>query len=65
MMQIRNAADAEMGETILQRLTTQINQIDKELANKPTSILQAAKAECARMKSRIYESLCKFYGSAL
>lgn len=64
-MQIMNNIDAEMGETILQRLNNQVENIEKELGVCPNnSMLQAAKVECTRMKSKLYESLCKFYARA-
>jgi hypothetical protein len=60
-----NTTDAELGETILQRLNSQVENIDKELGACPdNSMLRAAKVECTRMKSKLYESLCKFYARA-
>lgn len=65
MMSIRNVVDAEMGETVLQRLSAQVDNIETELKVCPDNrMLQAAKVEVTRLKSNIYEALCKFYSKA-
>lgn len=65
MITIRNAVDAEMGETVLQRLTQNVENIDAELKICPDNrMLQAAKAETSRLKSNMYQALCNFYSKA-